>query len=62
MSNHETLLRGILYVLPGVCKNGPCGPNFRAPLAPNSAKIRPKGIFFAYFAKGFPWIQMKIVF
>ena len=46
-----------------VCvKNGPCGPNFRAPLAPNSAKIRPKGIFFAYFAKGFPWIQMKIMF
>ena len=34
MSNHETLFRGILYVLPGVCKKWPLWAEFSGPFGP----------------------------
>ena len=45
-----------------VCvKMAPAGQIVGPLLAPNNAKIRPKGIF-RLFCKGFHWIQMKNVF
>ena len=51
-----TWFRGILCVLPGVCKKWPLWAKFSGPFWPRIVPILGQRAFFTYFAIGFHWI------
>ena len=56
MSDQETWFRGILCVLPGVCKKWPLWAKLSGPFWPRIVPKLGQKAFFTYFAKGFHWI------